>query len=279
MSKKRKKTCLSHLFISEGNFGNGLGNYNGRSILSHSWVLPSQVHEVGAGDGLWLWLWLWGWTISSESHVGIPLPSTGQQEENLASNICSHCSLGVNNFSDWSGRARSDFLTLACLIWHCCCEGGRGVSDYNSQSPEEREKWHICAYFLTSFPDKTSFCVSAMFILPIIGPAGLGLSTKFNLNSFGGAALCLELKGLFLEEVMATSTLWAIRSCSLSVLGIDCDLNLRMTLLRFFYLHFPTHFPHVLFAYSCLMLTISCLHSYFLLQTFFPFMCCLTVST
>ena len=40
---------------------------------------------------------------------------------------------------------------------------------------------------------------------------------------------------------------------------------------------FPTHFPCILFACSYLMLIISCLHSYFLLQTFFSFMCSLTV--
>ena len=33
-------------------------------------------------------------------------------------------------------------------------------------------------------------------------------------------------------------------------------------MLQFFYLLFPTHFPHILFACSCLMLIISCLHSY-----------------
>ena len=50
-------------------------------------------------------------------------------------------------------------------------------------------------------------------------------------------------------------------------------------MLRFFYLLFPTHFPHILFACSCLILIISCLHSYSLLQTFFSFMCSLTVYT
>ena len=39
----------------------------------------------------------------------------------------------------------------------------------------------------------------------------------------------------------------------------------------------PLIFPHILFACSYLMLIISCLHSYFLLQTFFSFMCSLTV--
>ena len=47
--------------------------------------------------------------------------------------------------------------------------------------------------------------------------------------------------------------------------------------LRFFYSLFPTHFPRILFACSYLMLIISCLHSYFLLQTFFYFMHSLTV--
>ena len=47
--------------------------------------------------------------------------------------------------------------------------------------------------------------------------------------------------------------------------------------LRFFYLLFPTHFPSILFACSSLMLIISCLHSYFFLQTFFSFMRSLTV--
>ena len=56
-------------------------------------------------------------------------------------------------------------------------------------------------------------------------------------------------------------------------------MSITSLLLQFFYLLFPTHFLCILFAYSCLMLTISCLHSYFLLQTFFPFMRCLTVST
>ena len=42
---------------------------------------------------------------------------------------------------------------------------------------------------------------------------------------------------------------------------------------------FPTHFPCILFACSYLMLIISCLHSYFLLQTFFSFMHSLTVYT
>ena len=40
-------------------------------------------------------------------------------------------------------------------------------------------------------------------------------------------------------------------------------------MLWFFYLLFPTHFPHILFACSCLMLIISCLHSYFLPSTDF----------
>ena len=50
---------------------------------------------------------------------------------------------------------------------------------------------------------------------------------------------------------------------------VDQNYAKRMVL-WFFYLLFPTHFPCILFACSYLMLIISCLHSYFLLQTFFP---------
>ena len=62
-----------------------------------------------------------------------------------------------------------------------------------------------------------------------------------------------------------------------SQLPMFCFLLWLNQLLQFFYLLFPTHFPHILFACSYLMLIISCLHSYFLLQTFFSFMCSLTV--
>ena len=50
-------------------------------------------------------------------------------------------------------------------------------------------------------------------------------------------------------------------------------MKLSEIVLQFFYLLFPTHFPRILFACSYLMLIIS----YFLLQTFFSFMCSLTV--
>ena len=68
-----------------------------------------------------------------------------------------------------------------------------------------------------------------------------------------------------------------IKDNNLLISWLSRYFSLRSKLLWFFYLLFPTHFPCILFACSYLMLIISCLHFYFLPQTFFSFMCSLTV--
>ena len=114
------------------------------------------------------------------------------------------------------------------------------------------------------------------FILLLVGM----ISYFWNIFWFEGVLPLLILIFLFSFFIVSESALghiallegvsWNIqRLCE----HAQCTTISIVTIL----LLFPTHFPHILFACSYLMLIISCLHSYFLLQTFFSFMHSLTV--